>query len=237
MVNANARLLIFAKAPVEGNVKTRLIPRIGSNDATQLQRLMTVHTVQQAIASELCPVELWCHPDPSHEFFQKLQRKFPITLYQQTGKDLGERMFNAARYALARSRRVIIIGTDCLQYTPRQLQQSLDALSEDEERVVLTPAHDGGYVLIGMNQVDQRLFSNIDWGTSAVLAQTRELLRQMGRAWLEMPALQDIDIESDLEAIADSLPQYPLSPELTTLLQRILNRPGDRFSDINQIQT
>jgi len=222
MLNTSARLLIFAKAPVEGKVKTRLIPRLGASTATQLQRLMTAHVVQMATASELCPVELWCHPDTSHEFFQNLQRKYPIALYQQKGKDLGEKMFNAARHALERSRRVIIIGSDCLQYTPHQLQQALDALAENEERVLLTPAQDGGYVLIGMNYVDQRLFENIDWGTSAVLAQTYQALRQMGKEWMEMHTLQDIDIESDLEAIAEYLPQYPLSPDLTTLLQRIL---------------
>jgi hypothetical protein len=227
MLDASARLLIFAKAPVEGKVKTRLIPRLGTTTATQLQRLMTAHVVQMATMSELCPVELWCHPDTSHEFFQNLQRKYPIALYQQVGKDLGEKMFNAARHAIESSRRVIIIGSDCLQYTPHQLQQALDALAENEHRVVLTPAQDGGYVLIGMNHVDQRLFENIDWGTSAVLAQTRQALKRLDREWLEMPVLQDIDVETDLEAILEYLPQYPLSPDLTTLLQRILTTLKD----------
>lgn len=222
MLVPDARLLIFAKAPVSGHVKTRLIPRLDAETAAQLQRLMTIQVVQTATASEICPVELWCYPDTSHDFFQELQQHYPITLYQQQGKDLGEKMFNAASNALQRSNRTVIIGSDCLQYTPRHLLQAFESLAGPDINAVLTPAQDGGYVLIGMNHVDKQLFEDIAWGSVDVLEQTRKVLRRLGWRWQELPCLQDIDVESDLEGIAAYAPKYPLNSELRSLIHRIL---------------
>ena len=221
MLAPDARLLIFTKAPVEGQVKTRLIPYIGTASATQLHRLLTAHVVKIATASHLCPVEVWCSPDTSHAFFQQLRQQYPVTLFTQQGKDLGEKMFHAVSDAMQRATRVIIIGSDCLQFTTQHLQQALDSIAGSNKRVVLTPAQDGGYVLIGMNHIDYRLFENIAWGSADVLTQTRRVLQQLGRDWQELSCLKDIDVESDLKDIADYASGYPLGPELNGLLDKI----------------
>ncbi|HEY5602275.1 MAG TPA: TIGR04282 family arsenosugar biosynthesis glycosyltransferase [Gammaproteobacteria bacterium] len=222
MLFPDARILVFAKAPVEGQVKTRLIPRIGAAPATQLHRLLTAHVIQMASESALCPAQLWCYPDTSHEFFRESARQFPVTLFAQQGNNLGEKMFHAATHALQAARRVVIIGSDCLQFTPQHLQQAIECIAQPEKRVVLTPAYDGGYVLIGMNHVDRQLFDNIAWGTARVLTQTRAALQGLGWEWGELPGLQDIDVEADLKEIAAYAPRYPLSPALYSLLHKIL---------------
>jgi rSAM/selenodomain-associated transferase 1 len=225
MLNPDTRLLVFAKAPVEGFVKTRLIPAIGAASATQLQRLMISHAVHMAVKADLGPVELWCYPNTSHEFFRLLAQRFPISLYTQLGAHLGEKMFYAASQALQRAKRVVIIGSDCLQFTPEHLRQAIESIDGQDKRVVLTPAQDGGYVLIGMNHVDRRLFEDIEWGSERVLTQTRQALQQLGWHWQELPGLCDIDVEADLRDIADYAPQYPLSAELRALLEKILTAP------------
>ncbi|MCI0507857.1 MAG: TIGR04282 family arsenosugar biosynthesis glycosyltransferase [Gammaproteobacteria bacterium] len=222
MLFPDARILVFAKAPVEGRVKTRLIPQLGSAAAAELHRLMTSHVIQTATASALCPVQVWCYPGASHEFFQEAARQFPVTLHQQQGENLGDKMFHAASHTLQTARQVLIIGSDCLQFTASHLQQAIEYLTRQDKRVVLTPAHDGGYVLIGMNQTDRRLFGNITWGTSKVLAQTRKALQQLGWDWHELPCLHDVDTEADLKDIAAYAPQYPWPPALNLLLQKIL---------------
>ena len=221
MLAPDARLLIFTKAPVEGKVKTRLIPSIGIANATQLHRLLTTHVVKIATASQLCPVELWCSPDTSHTFFQQLTQQYPVTLFTQQGKDLGEKMFHAVSKAMQSATRVIIIGSDCLQFTTQHLQQALQSVAGSTKRVVLTPAQDGGYVLIGMNHIDCRLFEHIAWGSADVLTQTRRVLQQLGRDWQELSCLKDIDVESDLKDIADYASGYPLGLELNALLHKI----------------
>ena len=222
MLIPDARIAVFAKAPVEGQVKTRLIPQIGVANATKLHQLMTSQVVKTATESNVCPVELWCAPDASHEFFQELQSQFPITLFTQHGKDLGERMFNAASQVLGRAKQVVIIGSDCPQFTPEHLTDAVKSVSVEETDVVVTPAFDGGYVLIGMNKVDERLFNGISWGTSDVLRQTCDALDNIGWRWQELPTLCDVDEMADLEDIVANEPQYPLSVELKSLLQKIL---------------
>jgi len=222
MLFPDARLVVFAKAPVTGQMKTRLIPHIGAVDATQLHRLMTTHILKIASESDICPVELWCTPDETNEYFQEMKNRFPISLFTQLGKDLGERMFNAASQVLNRAQQVVIIGSDCPQFTPKHLTDAIQFVATEDNNAVLTPAFDGGYVLIGMNKVDQRLFDKISWGTSDVLTQTRNVLQEIGWRWHELSTLHDVDEVADLEDIVANEPQYPLSVELKSLLQKIL---------------
>jgi len=222
MLFPDARVAVFAKAPVTGQVKTRLIPQIGAAFATQLHRLMTTHAIKTATESDICPVELWCFPDENHEYFQDLKNRFPITLFTQHGADLGDKMFNATAHVLNRAKQVVIIGSDCPQFTCKHLIDAIQSISTGDNDAVLTPAFDGGYVLIGMNKVEQRLFDNISWGTSDVLLQTRNVLKDIGWRWHELPSLRDVDVGADLEDIVANEPQYPLSAELKSLLQKLL---------------
>ena len=225
----DARLLIFAKAPVPGQVKSRLVPDIGEHAAAELHRLMTLNTVVMAVNSGICPVELWCSPDPSHQFFQKLGQRVPVTLRTQQGSDLGERMFHAAGCALQEANSIIIIGSDCLQITNDHLAMAMAYLAEQSLECVVAPAYDGGYVLIGMNKIDRRLFQNIDWGTSDVMKQTQDALRGLQWRWAELPTLRDTDVKTDLLHILSSRDQYRPDPGIDSLLQDIIFGQQPKF--------
>ena len=192
----SARILVFARAPEPGRVKTRLLPDLSEAAAAELHQRLTRRTVQMALASQLAPVDLYCTPDTQHSFFREMAEA-GARLQVQTGRDLGERMQQAFAAVLAESDRVLLIGTDCPVMTAHYLQQALEAL--EQTQVVVGPAEDGGYVLLGLRQVVSSLFTGIDWGTERVMAQTREALGRAGIRWRELETLWDIDLYQDLQ--------------------------------------
>ena len=192
-----SRILVFAKAPIPNTVKTRLIPTLSPDQAADLQSQLVTHTLKNATAGELAPVELWCSPDHRHPFFLSIAERFKIPLKSQSEGDLGERMGNALRKTLMDNRYAILIGTDCPVYDTDYLYAALKALQGGADAVV-GPAEDGGYVLIGLSRYDPALFRGIHWGSDSVLAETRERLRTAGFQWRELPPLWDVDRPNDL---------------------------------------
>ncbi|UCE89352.1 MAG: TIGR04282 family arsenosugar biosynthesis glycosyltransferase [Pseudomonadota bacterium] len=190
-------IMVFAKAPTPGEVKTRLIPALGAEGAAGLQRRMTRHTLETACALSDATVELWCAPGIDDSFFAGCAADFPVALRLQQGQSLGERMLKGFRSALAQSELAILIGTDCPRLGPDTLRAARDVLAQDG-RGVLVPALDGGYVLIGLNRVADRIFQDIDWGTDQVLRQTRERFRDLRWKCGELPAMRDLDRPEDL---------------------------------------
>jgi len=196
----DSTILIFAKAPIEGQVKTRLIPEYGAGFATNLHANMVQHCIKTAVSSNLCPVELWCAPDTSNQHFEIWHSQFDIDLQQQIGADLGERMANAFKTVLHRSQNAIIIGTDCPILSKNTLYEALRVL-QDHKDVVLTPAEDGGYALIGLKQLYESLFQNIPWGTANVLEATREQLKTLKLDFVETEVLWDVDRPEDIKRL------------------------------------
>lgn len=191
-----SRLLIFAKAPIPGRSKTRLAGKLGARGAARLQARLTRHTVSQALRANLAPVQLWCAPDSAHGFFAACRRDFPLTLRRQHGADLGQRMQHALTRALRESGSAVLIGSDCPALTPAVLGNAFAALRNGAD-VVLVPALDGGYVLIGVRRSAPRLFQGVQWGSARVLAQTRRRVRQLNLRCVELPALGDVDTAAD----------------------------------------
>ena len=196
--------MIFAKAPVAGQVKTRLIPALNPEQAAKLQEQFTVSTLQKATQASLVSVELWCAPDANHNFFKECEQQFTISLHTQSGNDLGKRMENAFLDTLEHAGWAIIIGTDCPELSTEDLDLAMQKL-EDGNEVVIQPAHDGGYVLIGLKNCRTELFTNIDWGTSRVFEQTRERLNNLGQQCMVLDARQDIDRPEDLKYLNSEL--------------------------------
>ena len=192
----DALTIVFAKAPREGEVKTRLIPLLGAAGATALHRKLVQQTLATAADAGLGPVELHAAPDTSDAFLQANALRHGMALLPQYGADLGARMCNAFDEGLARHSRVIIIGTDCPVLTLQHLRDASAALAARND-AVLIPAEDGGYALIGLARCDARLFENIAWGGDTVLADTRERLRQLKWRWHELETLWDIDRPDD----------------------------------------
>ena len=205
MPNASAAIAVLAKAPIPGLAKTRLIPSIGAHAAAVLQERLTERAVETACAADIGPVTLWCAPSIDQSSFQDLAWRFPIVLKQQPDGDLGDRMLGAIA---ANNGQTIVIGTDCPALTPAHLRAAAAAL--DDADAVLIPAEDGGYVLIGARAVHLDLFSDIDWGTSSVLAQTRTRIAALGLKAVELPALWDVDTDADLARCEDLFPELTL---------------------------
>lgn len=201
----DARLLVFARAPVPGRVKTRLLPAIGGYRAAVLQWQLGEHILRLATEAKLCPIELWCDPDTRHPFFVHCRRKFGVSLQAQQGADLGRRMYGALRRALRQAKSVVIIGTDCPSLTIKDLQEAFVALAMGTD-VILGPAEDGGYVLIGARRNSRRLFSGIAWGTSQVLQQTRDRLRMLNWQGRELVLRWDVDRPHDLKRMEREYP-------------------------------
>ncbi len=192
-----ARLLIFAKAPEAGRAKTRLIPALGEAGAAALHVRLVTHTLATATEAALCPLQLWCAPDTTHPFFEQCRNSAAVTLYPQQGGNLGERMAYAMQYNLQQGFNSVIIGTDCPALSATDLEEAFTHLARGSD-IVIAPAYDGGYVLIGLSRYSPAPFSAIRWGTDEVLKATRERIASCQWSLTELDTFQDIDRPEDL---------------------------------------
>lgn len=191
-------LVIFAKAPVAGLAKTRLIPALGAQGAARLAEKLLDHAVGHALAADLDEVQLCVTPDASHAAFQRLatQKNGRLSFSKQGEGDLGERMDRALTRMLQRHDKVLVIGTDAPGLVPVTLRSAASAL--DSHDVVIVPALDGGYALVGLRQPAPALFADMAWSTSQVMAETRTRARAAGLRCAELAALPDVDEPGDL---------------------------------------
>jgi uncharacterized protein len=193
----DAVIMVFCKAPIPGQVKTRLIPPLTGAEAAQLHCELTEKTLKTATQNRLCEVSVWCSPTIDHPFFTMLEQTYSIARCLQQGADLGERMHHAFGQALARFSSAIIIGCDCPSLTSDDLDQALSLLTQGKQ-CVFAPAEDGGYVLIGLKQSQATLFDNMPWGTNEVLGLTRARLQSLNLDFQELNTQWDLDTVDDL---------------------------------------
>ncbi len=191
---AQELIQIIAKAPLPGQVKTRLVPMLGAGEASELYQQMVEQVLTQAVATR--PVQLWCAPDSSHPFFQACRARFGVELRTQPPGDLGERMRAALQTGLAEAERVVLVGSDCPGITTEYLNQAFDALRQRE--VVIGPAEDGGYVLIGMTRLIPAVFHGIPWSTGLVRERTEAILQTERVDYQLLSLLWDVDRPKDL---------------------------------------
>ncbi len=182
-----ALLIQFAREPVEGAVKTRLIGALSPAQACELHCELVWRTCTTLLATGLGDVELAVAGSTGHPLFADCLEQGVRRLTRQRGEDLGERMYNAIADGLARYERVLLVGSDCPGIDAAYLEEALRAL--DSVPVVLGPALDGGYVLIGACRVERGLFSDIPWGGDTVYAQTLQRLQSLDLRWAELPTL------------------------------------------------
>jgi uncharacterized protein len=204
--NDQLSIAILAKAPIPGFAKSRLIPAIGAHAAAILQERLTERAVATALAANVGPVTLWCSPDATHTTFLKLVARLRITLRPQPEGDLGSRMLAATA---ASAGPVLVLGTDCPALTEVHLRSAANAFRDGTD-VILIPADDGGYVLVGTRSAQPALFAGIAWGTQAVLAETRARVIAHRLVLTERPPLWDVDTESDLARLEREYPELRL---------------------------
>jgi len=185
------RIAVFAKAPVPGEVKTRLVPLLGPSGAAALHAGLVRRTLAMATQARPRAVDLWCAPTTDDPFFERCAAEFGVALHAQVGRDLGERMCHAIAAGLHEADAVIVIGCDCPVLGAADLEAALGALRRHP--VAIAPAEDGGYVLVGMTKPHEAIFRDIDWGTAAVMGQTRARLSAGRIDWHELPTRWDVD--------------------------------------------
>lgn len=190
------QIVIFAKAPVAGLAKTRLIGALGAAGAARLQRLLTAMAVASAVAAQCGAVHLWCAPDARHRFFRALQRRVPLQLHTQVDGDLGRRMLAAFEHHCPAGP-VLLIGTDCPALGTGHLRRAALALTSGAE-AVFVPVEDGGYALVGLRRPRAELFMDMPWSTDQVMPMTRSRAAAAGIVVQELDMLWDIDRPEDL---------------------------------------
>lgn len=187
------RLVVFVKNPISGQVKTRIARTVGDTKAVEVYQHLLRYT--QAVVQQFwgqCVVYYgdFVNPDDGWNGYKK---------YEQTGHDLGERMLNAFREQFgAGAQKVVIIGSDCLAITPEHIDQAFEVL--DTRDVVIGPATDGGYYLLGMTKLHPFLFNDMPWSQPELGLRTELSLGQHGLSFQRLDQLTDIDEWSDYEA-------------------------------------
>ena len=225
---------IFAKAPIAGRVKTRLVPPLSPSSAARLHARMierAAANVRQAMdrlndrdGNVSVRGELWCAIDgpsgatpasPSDiddPILTRIARDHRLDLRLQCNGDLGDRMRHALSGALPG--RVLLLGTDIPSLAPSHMVAAANRLTGHDALVI--PSDDGGYVLIGCNSRVPECFDAIPWSTPRVIHATRAQLQASGCRWVELPPLWDVDTGADLRRLAADPILAPLLDGLET---------------------
>ena len=196
------RIVIFAKAPVSGLAKTRLIAALGAAQAARLARHMLLHTLREAQAAAVGPVELCVTPRRSDPAWADWPVCEGIAWSEQPDGDLGARMADAAGRAIGGSEHVVLIGTDCPELDAARLQHAARLLEHSD--AVLYPTFDGGYALLGLRRFDLRPFEQMPWSTAEVATRTVEQFRLLGWSLTIGDRLHDIDEPRDLQWLPEA---------------------------------
>lgn len=192
-------LIIFTRYPEPGKTKTRLIPALGAVGAANLQRQMTEHTIFQVQALQKTTPISWEVRFTGGNLQLMADWLGDDLLYHTQGQgDLGSRMGRSLTESWqSGAQKVIIIGVDCPGINAHILAQAFEQLHTHD--LVLGPAIDGGYYLIGLCRPFPELFFNIDWGTSQVLQQTMNIAENLKISVSFLPPLGDVDLPEDLD--------------------------------------
>jgi len=202
--DAERVIQVFARAPVPGQAKTRLIPALGACGAARLHARMAEHVLARASEAARAlgaDLQLWSTGQDPRRWLAAQARQAGATLRTQPTGDLGERMLAATSSALARGARVVLVGTDCPARGAEDFIEAFAALEAGHD-VVLQPTLDGGYALIGLATTEPALFHGIDWGAATVLEATRERIATCGLRLACLTATWDVDRPDDLARVA-----------------------------------
>lgn len=203
-------IVIFAKVPRAGEVKTRLIPALGPEGAAMFAQRLLSHAIEQAVAADVGRVELCRTPDDEHVWAEFAVPSVVAQSPQGAG-DLGERLARASKRVIDAGSAALLIGTDCPALDARMLR--LLASSLENADAAMAPAVDGGYVALALKRYHPRLFESIDWSTSTVAAETLRRLGELGWPARQLAAMHDIDEPKDLEWLPPDWPEARFSTE------------------------
>lgn len=191
------RVVIFARAPLPGSAKTRLIPALGDGGAAALAHKMLRHTVAEARAANVGEVELCVTPSREAPQWQPfLDSSWGVDWQAQGEGNLADRLARASQRNIEAGRSVLLIGADCPMLTAEHLREAARRLEESD--AVMIPSVDGGYVLLGLKQHHPHVFHGIAWSTDTVAFETLCRIAALGWSVAQLTSLRDIDEPSDL---------------------------------------
>ncbi|MDM9381063.1 TIGR04282 family arsenosugar biosynthesis glycosyltransferase [Chlorogloeopsis sp. ULAP01] len=195
---AKQHLIIFTRYPESGKTKTRLIPALGNEGAASLHRQMTEYTLLQVKElQKVIPVSLEVRFAGGNSQLMQDWLGSDLVYQSQGGGDLGKRMERSLVNAFQTgAESAVIIGTDCPSLNTNILAQAFAELQQ--RNLVLGPAIDGGYYLIGLQYPIPELFTDIDWGTDRVFQQTVDIAHQLNLSVFYLPTLADVDRPEDI---------------------------------------
>ena len=189
-------LIVFAKYPEQGKVKTRLAEGIGNNKATQFYKLCAENLFDQAANISFTHTYLFFDPSSTKEKMKEWI-KFDFEYNPQNNSDLGKRMSEAFKTLFDKGfKKAVIVGTDVPDMNKIIIEQTFDLL--DKYDLVISPSPDGGYNLLGMKKLNLNLFENIEWSSSSVLSKTVDAAKKQNLTIKLLDQLIDIDTEKEL---------------------------------------
>ena len=187
-------IIIFLKNPEKGKVKTRLAASIGDDQALEVYNKLVEHTLVVVDPLQVQKYVFYDEELGNNSF--SLNHEFKK--YIQKGRDLGEKMSNAFKTVFAEGvDKAIIIGSDCPEITTELISRGFSKLNEND--IVIGPASDGGYYLLGMKKLYSDFFINKEWSSTSVLADTVIDVQRLDLSFYPLPVLSDIDVKEDLE--------------------------------------
>jgi len=223
---AESALILLAKAPVPGDVKTRMVPPLSPDEAASLHGTMVMDTVERTRPLRGFDVYVACTPSMDHPFFRTLAARHRLTLCEQMGEDLGERMHHSLATVLRRGyHEAFLVGTDIPNLSIHTYKQAREVLKSKD--VVFGPTKDGGYYLVGMKQPIPGIFSNISWSTNRVLFQSQAQGEHLGLTMGLLDVERDIDTFEDLVAWmteSGETQRKTLSTRTANVFQTLLQR-------------
>ncbi len=199
---SSSALILFAKDPVEGQVKTRLSSLLDAKTTLNLYHHFLSDSIEKI--SSVSGVEhfIGIASPPTSDYFNKVSRDRSIRLFVQEGQNLGERMRQAIQDRFAEGfERVVIIGSDSPTLPTVYIEQAL----RSEKEVVIGPSTDGGYYLVGMKGKVTDIFAGVPWGTGDVLSETLKVLQAKGAQAELLPVWYDVDLPEDLRFLKTHL--------------------------------
>jgi rSAM/selenodomain-associated transferase 1 len=183
-------LIVFARRPEKGKVKKRLAIAVGDEQALEIYQKLLLYT-KAIVSNTLATVFVFttgCGDDCIWNEY---------TVFEQCEGNLGERMLAAFTLIFAKGfKHIVIIGSDCVSLSSRLIRDAFDKLNEYD--AVIGPATDGGYYLLGMNQIHSALFENKAWGTNALYDSTMKDMYNLQLSCFSLPELNDVDTIEDV---------------------------------------
>ena len=199
---SHSALILFAKEPLEGQVKTRLSSLLDSKTILSLYHHFLNDSIEKIDSIVEVDRFIGIASDPKTGYFDDVSRSYPVRLFVQEGSNLGERMRQAFQYRFEEGyKRVVIIGADSPTLPTAYIEQAL----QSEKDVVIGPSTDGGYYLIGMQGKVTDIFDGVAWGTDRVLSETLSVLKDQRAEAELLPVWYDVDLPEDLRFLKTHL--------------------------------